>query len=57
MLLCLFELLESFPLEELVGRTDPLEPTHLEIFEELSVSVVISRWFIIDIREVYRAIR
>ena len=55
--LCLFELFKSFPLEELVGRTNPLQATHLEVFEEVELPVFRRGLLIIDIWEVYRAIR
>ena len=57
MSLCLFELLESLPLEELVGRTNPLQAAHLEVLEEVEVPGVNRGLLVIDIREVYRAIR
>jgi len=55
----LFKLLESLPLEELVRRTDTLEATHLEVLEEVEMSVAsccCRMWLSIDIRVVNGAI-
>ena len=59
MFLCLFKLLESLPLEELVRRTDTLEATHLQVLEEVEMSVAsccCRMWLSIDIRVVNGAI-
>ena len=59
MLLGLFKLLESLPLEELVRRTDTLKAAHLEVLEEVEVPVACccGMRLSIDIGVVYGAIR
>lgn len=47
MSLSLLELLQSLPLEELVGRTNPLQAAHLEVLEEVEVPVVVNRGLLI----------
>ena len=59
MILGLFKLLESLPLEELVRRADTLEAAHLEVLEEVEVPVACccGVWLGIDIRVIYGTIR